>query len=251
MEKATAVDKALILLDLVGKLSQQDKVRVVDLVNASGFQRPTVHRLMMTLKEHNLVKQDDKGFVLGGKVLSLAAQAYSNMDIRRLAKPLMLKYSELTDLTIHLAILDGCEVVYIDKVESRHPIVLASGIGWRGKAHCTALGKALMAYADSKTQEACLNLDFEKKTELTILDPERLKQAWAEMKSQGYAIDDRENENEIRCVASAILDHTGSPVGGISISGTISQTSLETTQKNGELLAESCRSLSTELGYQA
>lgn len=248
--KPTAVDKALILLDLVAQLSQEGRVRIVDLVNQSGFQRPTVHRLMATLKSHGLVTQDDQGFQLGGKVLSLAAQAYKTMDIRRLAKPIMLRFSELSGLTIHLAILDGTEVVYIDKIESRHPIVLASGIGWRGKIHCTALGKAMMAYADRETQRACLEIPMEAKTEHSISNADDLKAAWETVKEKGYAIDDRENENEIRCVASAILDHNGNPLAGISISGTTSQASMENAQENGQQLAQACLALSHELGFR-
>ncbi len=249
-EKPTAVDKALILLDLVGQLSQAGKVRIVDLVKSSGFQRPTVHRLMATLKSHGLVTQDEHGFLLGGKVLSLAAQAYGNMDIRRLAKPLMVEFSDITGLTIHLAILDGCEVVYIDKIESRHPIVLASGIGWRGRPHCTALGKAMMAYADENTQAQCLVLDFEAKTDFTLASPEQLQEAWVQVRESGYAIDDRENEVEIRCVAAPILDHTGRALAGISVSGTTSQADMSSTEENGRQLAAACQKLSRELGYQ-
>ncbi|WP_299774584.1 IclR family transcriptional regulator [uncultured Pseudoteredinibacter sp.] len=248
--KPTAVDKALILLDLVAQLSQQGRVRIVDLVNSSGFQRPTVHRLMSTLKSHGLVTQDEQGFQLGGKVLSLAAQAYNTMDIRRLAKPIMMQFSELTGLTIHLAILDGNEVVYIDKIESRHPIVLASGIGWRGKMHCTALGKAMMAFAERDNQRLSLQEPMEAKTEHSITSAEDLRAAWQEIKKQGYAIDDRENEVEIRCVASAILDHNGRPLAGISISGTTSQASMEDAQSNGQELAQACLALSRELGYR-
>lgn len=249
IEKPTAVDKALIVLDLVGQLSTQGKVKMADLVKVSGLQRPTVHRLLATLKLHGLVTQDEDGFRLGGKVLALAAQAQSSMDIRRLAKPLMERFSELTGLTVHLAILDSNEVVYIDKIESRQQIVLASGIGWRGAVHCTALGKAMTAFADDSVQQAILALPMAAKTQYTLTTPTQLQAAWAGVKQQGYAIDDRENEVEVRCVAAPILDSQGRSIVGISISGTCSQVTEERAIDYGRQLAGACNELSQTMGY--
>lgn len=248
-KKVTAVDKALILLDLVGQLSVKGPVRMTDLVAASGFQRPTVHRLIGSLKSHGLVSQDDHGYHLGGQVLALAAQAYSTMDERRLAKPVMQEFSKLTGQTVHLAILEGLEVVYIDKIESRQSIVLSSGIGWRGDIHCTALGKAMLAYSPPSLVQAVMDAPMTAKTEHTLSKPESLAAALQEVRVRGYAIDDRENEPEVRCVAAPILDQSGIAVAGISISSTIYHVTPEKAQEYGEQLSKACVALSRQRGY--
>lgn len=250
-KKATAVDKALIVLDLVGKLSVNGPVRMADLVTESTFQRPTVHRLLQTLKQHGLVIQDDLGYRLGGQILALAANAYSTMDERRLAQPVMQEFSKLTGQTVHLAVLQGLEVVYIDKVESRQSIVLSSGIGWRGAAHCTALGKAMLAYSPLSLVQSVLDAPMQQKTEFTTATSEGLQQALAQVRIKGYAIDDRENEPEVRCVAAPILDQAGIAVAGISISGTIYHVTPEKAQEFGELLSKACLTLSRQRGYKA
>jgi IclR family acetate operon transcriptional repressor len=248
-KKVTAVDKALILLDLVGQLSVKGQVRMTDLVAASGFQRPTVHRLVATLKSHGLVTQDDHGFHLGGQVLALAAQAYSTMDERRLAKPVMQEFSKLSGQTVHLAILEGLEVVYIDKIESRQSIVLSSGIGWRGAIHCTALGKAMLAFSPDNLVQAVMDAPMESKTEHTLTTPQALSDALTEVRARGYAIDDRENEPEVRCVAAPILDQSGTAIAGISISGTIYHVTPEKACEYGEKLSQACAELSRQRGY--
>lgn len=247
--KLTAVDKALVVLNCVGRLSSQGEVRMADLVEASGLQRAVVHRSLVSLKNYGLVKQDGHGFQLGGKILELASFAFSNMDIRRLAKPIMQQFSDLTAQTIHLALRDHLEVVYIDKIESRQEIVLASAIGWRGDVHCTALGKAMLAYSEQSVREAMYAKALVKKTDQTLTVKEQLEAELTTVRECGYAIDDRENENEIRCVAVPILDQQGLAIAGISVSGTVTQVTMEKAHQYGQLLAQACAKLSAELGY--
>jgi IclR family acetate operon transcriptional repressor len=247
--KLTAVDKALEVLNVVGQLSGQGEIRVADIVQHSGLQRAAVHRSLASLKQYGLIKQDDQGIRLGTKVLELASKAYANMDIRRIAKPLMERFSELTGQTIHLAQRDHLEVVYIDKIQSRQEIVLASGIGWRGAIHCTALGKAMLAYTAETVREAAFAAPLIRKTDYTLTTQKALRDALEEVRRCGYAIDDRENENEIRCVAAPLLNEHGLAIAGVSISGTTSQVSLERAHELGAQLAGACQELSSELGY--
>jgi DNA-binding IclR family transcriptional regulator len=251
-DKHTAVDKALVLLKLLGDCSAKGEVRLSDLVKESGYQRPTVHRLLATLKRHGFVDQEQEGggYRLGGKVMALGAQAYGALDIRRIARPVMLELSRRTLLTVHLAIVEQFEVVYVEKIDGALPIRLASGVGWRGALHCTALGKAMTAFAGQELRHRALQAGLASRTQRTIVDPDEFDSELRRILTHGYAVDDEENEPEVRCVGAPILNDAGRAVAGMSVSGTISQVTEQRVTSLGESVRAACLTISEQIGYR-
>ena len=252
-KKDTAVDKALRLLRLLAEMSNSGGVRLVDLVEKSGYPRPTVYRTLRTLREHGFVRQDHDGapYRLGGLLMTLGMKALGSLDLREIARPELQQLSRDLETTAHLAVIDGDEVVYIDKIESSHPIRIASGIGWRGKLHCTALGKAMMAEASPDVRSRAIAAGLVRKTRWTITSVERLDKELTRVRAQGYAVDRQENEPEICCVASAIKDHAGNVIAGISVSGTITQISDDRVASIGRRVRAACAQISERLGGAA
>ncbi len=247
----TAVGKALRILIDLGALSCEEGVRLTDLVERTGFRKPTVHRLLSELKDYGFVEQDRATgrYRLGTKLVSLSTAVYGKTDLRRLARSHLSELVGKTGVTAHLAIRDGNEVVYIDKMEGTFPIRLASGIGWRGPLHCTALGKAILAFETEDVREDALEAELSRRTPHTITTREALAAELVRVRELGYAVDDRENEPDIRCIAAPIFNHAGEPIAAISISGTASQVSRSAFQSFGRLVRDHCLRLSRGLGF--
>jgi DNA-binding IclR family transcriptional regulator len=249
-EKHTAVDKALVLLKLLAELSVNSDVRLVDIVNASGYQRPTVHRLLATLQKHGFVSKDRKGggYRLGGRLIALGSQAFGSRDIRELVLPYMLELSEITGVLVRLAILDGDEVVHIEQVDSHQGIHPYSRLGWQGKLHCSALGKAMMTFAGPEVRQHAIDSGLEPRTEWSITDVKSLDKELEETRRRGYSIDNREFEPELRCVAAPIFDYANRVVAAISVSGAISKVTEENVDEIGALVRDACAEISQSLG---
>jgi DNA-binding IclR family transcriptional regulator len=249
-EKHTAVDKALIILKLVSEMSVTSDIRLVDLVKASGYQRPTVHRLLVTLQAHGFVSKDRNsgGYRLGGRLIALGAQAYGSRDLRSLIRPYMLELSEKTGVLVRLAILDNDEVIHIEQVDSHQGIHPYSRLGWQGKMHCSGLGKAMMAFGGPEVRKQAIDSGLEPRTDWSITDVARLDKDLEETRARGYSIDNREFEPELRCVASPIFDYAHRVVAAISVSGAISRVTEENMDEIGVMVRNACAEISESLG---
>ncbi len=164
----------------------------------------------------------------------------------------MVELSNKLNESIHLAVIDDTEFVYIDKVESQQPIQMRSRVGNRGYLHSTAIGKVLLAFIP---EDDCLELldrlVLRDLTPNTITTPLRLKQELRLIRSQFYANDNEENECGIRCVAAPILDFDGKIQAAISVSGsTLTMTEEQLMRVTTDLL-KSSRLISNELGYRS
>jgi DNA-binding IclR family transcriptional regulator len=251
--KHTAVDKALIVLKYLSELSLNSDVRLVDLVKATGYQRPTVHRLLTTLQAHGFVLQDYNGggYRLGGRLIALGAQAFGSRDLRALVRPYMYQLSETTGVLVRLAILDHNEVVHIEQIDSGGGMHPYSSHGWRGKLHCSALGKAMMAFAGPEVRRQAIESGLEPRTEWSITDVATLDKDLEATRARGYAIDDREFEPELRCVAAPIYDYANRVVAAISVSGAISKVTEDNVDEIGALTRAACAEISQSLGNEA
>lgn len=181
--------------------------------------KSSTSNLLDTLVSIGLVRRDERGYSLGVRLIELGAAAADSLDIRTVARPVLHSLSELGIGTSNLAILQGHDVLYIDKLNNpNHVIQIATRVGGTAPAHATALGKVLVAALGPEPRQRWLREhDFTPLTEHTIRTPADFERALEFASRHGYALDDQEQNLRIRCVAAPVRDHTGETVAAISL----------------------------------
>lgn len=189
-----------------------------DLANAIGLTRSTTHRLASTLVESRYLEFiRGRGYALGAKLLELGHLAARKMDLTRVARPQLEKLSASTSDAVHLGILDGSRVLYLDKIQGDRRVEVSSRIGERQPLRSTGLGKALIL--DKEENQWREYYDYEARLGNGYDVPlESWLARMREYASVGYAFDLEENEDRIRCVAAPIRGVNGEIVGAISVS---------------------------------
>ena len=250
-DKPTAIDKALALLVLLGERARTGPLRLSEIVELTGYSKPTAHRLLTILREHGFVSLDPEThrYELGAKVLVLASQYRGSLDPAAKALPALRALAHQASATVHMGILDGIGAVYIEKVESDQSIRLASHVGQRAPLHCSGIGKVLLAHAGPDVLEAVIAAGLDRRTPRTLTCRTALCQALESVRTQGFALDDQEHETGIRCVAAPIRDHRGEVVAAISISGTLDQVPQDTVDGQVGRLLDAARGISAMLGF--
>ena len=205
----------------------------------------TTHRLLTSMAYFDFIRQDrtTKHYHLGFKLVELSNHLLNHIDIRKEAHPYLIGLSDDIQEIVHLVVLDEDKALYIDKVDlhsRRGGLQMVSSLGSRIPLHCSAVGKVLLAYLPETDAETLIqNINFVKQTNNTITDPAELNQHLKMIRTTGYAIDDEENEEGIRCVAAPIRNEIGEVVAAMSVSG-------PTTRITVEIIAESLQSRVTE-----
>jgi DNA-binding IclR family transcriptional regulator len=245
-----SLDRALDIIEELAKSG--DSLKVTELSEKLALHKSTVHRLLATLLYRGYAEQNENGrYKVGLKLFEIAGNVLNKMDLRKRVKPFLVKLQQETSETIHLAILDGKDVVYIDKEETSEIIRMHSEIGSRVDAYCTSLGKVLLAYKDVDIYHLYAEEDLEKHTANTIIDKELLAEHLALVKRQGYAIDDEEQEPGIRCIGGPIFDYTGEVIAAFSIAGPINRMTEERVRSLTSIVLNYSRLISSSFGYIA
>ncbi|MGE5098251.1 MAG: IclR family transcriptional regulator [Betaproteobacteria bacterium] len=216
-----------------------------------GLAKSTVHRLASTLVEYDILEQNRETgkYRLGLALFELGALVRRNMDIAAQAQGEIHALAEATGETIQLAILDHLSVLYIRVRESRQAVRMSSGLGSRAPAHCTSVGKALLAYQPSDVVSQVIEMGLQRFTPNTITDGDALRQELASIRSKGCAIDDEEIEEGLRCVAAPIRDHTGQVVAAISVAAPVQRMSKKQVQTTIPSVVAAANTISRRLGY--
>ena len=203
-----------------------DGASLTEIAIAIDLDRATVTRLLQTLSHAGYVRNDPqtRRYRLSGKIMRLAGGAGSQLDLRVTAKPYLVALRDTANETVHLGILDEVTVTYIDKIESGRSIGLISSVGQSHPLHYTALGKALLsALPDHELRPRLARLSEQglaRKTSRTITTIAELTQALGQARERGFAIDDRESEDNVTCVAAPIIGgDNGATLAAVSISG--------------------------------
>jgi DNA-binding IclR family transcriptional regulator len=215
----------------------------------------TTFRLLATLLSHNLVRQEDSTgqYRLGLACLELARAYSTGNEIRSIALPVLEGLRNVTKETVHLAVLDELEIIYLEKLEGLHAIgLMSSRVGRRAPAYCTGIGKALLAQIDSDLIASLLqDITLKQYTDMTIIDERKLLAHLELVRNRGYALDLGEHENDVRCVAAPVFDQTGKTVAAISVSGPKDR--IDPVESNHLLIEQTTEAASTisgQLGYQ-
>lgn len=203
-----------------------------DMARAVSSPKPTVHRALSSLRRVGFAEQDGRGhYVLGNEFLRLAFSHHELRPDHVRVTPALTALAERFGETAHYAVLSGRSVVYRAKTDPPVGAVrLTSTIGGRNPAHCTAVGKMLLAYAlpnDQAVLDWARAEKLEARTERTIVDPQQLCDELRSVRKRGFAVEDQENETGINCLAVPVwLTSPSHPSGAISVAGLAYRTSL-------------------------
>ena len=245
-----SVQKALDILNLFDKshteLGNAEIARLVDVPigTASG--------LIYTLKINHYLDQNptNRKYRLGFKLAERAAVLLDQLDLRKVAAPLLEELRDWCGESVNLAIRDGNEVVYIERMFGDHALGIRSELGRRGTLHSTALGKAIFSYLPDPEQNNLLDgYDFSSVTPYTITDRGKFVAELVLTRRRGFAIDEQENELGGRCISAPIRDRRGYPIAAISISVPIQRFPKEAIDEFGKKLIETSELISQRMGY--
>ncbi len=214
----------------------------------------TTFRQLATLVYYRYIRKDEatNQYRLGLSCLELARAYSEGDDLRRMALPSLQSLRDETRETVHLAVLDQMEIVYIEKVQGLHAIgLMGSRVGGRAPAYCTGVGKALLAYqSPSVVKNYFVRRKLHRYTESTITSYRKLTDELESIQRQGYALDHGEHELQVRCVAAPIFDMSGEVIAGLSISGPADRLEpIEQNRKMIESAKQTAIDISILLGY--
>ena len=247
-----AVIKALNILDLLGQKGGDASLTLLSKKLSIG--KSTTHRLLSTLEGCNFVRQDPvtRKYSLGVKILELASLLMDENMLLKVGLPHLIMLRDKCGETVNLAVLEEDKVLYVGKEDSFEPLRITVEVGRRVPAHCTALGKVLLAnLSDEQLSKIFGNQEkLKKMTENSVSDLARLKAHLEKVRTEGLARDYEECIPGIRCIGAPIRDFTGRVIAAVSIAGPTVRMSEERMNSFIPLLFESANAISRELGYR-
>jgi DNA-binding IclR family transcriptional regulator len=242
--------KALRVLEEVAQFARP--VTKTEIVERTGFDLSTTYRLLMTLVEAGYLIRDEqtKRFRLSYKVVTLSRNLIADNEISEMIHKALKKISDATGESVSLSMLDGMESVLVQQVKGTQLVNVNYQIGDRSVLHCTSIGKVLLAFQDIRVFDQYTSTELKKYASNTITNRDDLARELQIIRSQGYAFDDHELNDSMRCVAVPVFESGGVVTRGISISGPDSRFTLERLNELKVPMLEAARELSGYLGGQ-
>jgi IclR family acetate operon transcriptional repressor len=245
---ATAVEKALDVLEALSETGPE--VELAGIAAATSLSKPTAHRMLQILIRRGYAQQIADGvYGPGSRMLYLAGRVASHLDYAAVARPALKVLQERSPDTVHFAMLFGNYAVYVEKLDGRRAYTMASVIGAPLPLHSTAIGKAILAnLPPARVAELLGDEPLARRTGHTIVDRELLAAHLRMIAARGFAVDDEENEQGIRCVGAAVFDRVNRVRGAVSLSAPSFDLSLDAAHAAGPRVVEAARSVSLSLG---
>ncbi len=217
--QVTAAARGLDVLDAIA--AEARPMTLAEIALAVGLPRATVYRLMRTLQERNWVEREGNDYRLGFKCFQLGAAAAAGLEVRTHSLPFLVELRDRIGVTVQIAKLENWKVVYLERVLTQDaPPIMHSRAGSILPAHCTGLGKVLLAYRNLEDVAAWARREgLPRLTALTITEVPALLAALYEVRERGYAVEEGERQAEIQCIAAPVRDYTGEVVAAISAAG--------------------------------
>lgn len=240
----SAIEKVVAVAE---SLEKGDRLSVI--ARITGLPTSTVHRILQELVAVGWVRESDGDYRFGARLVSLVDQTGDASQIVRTARPILRALCERTSHTVHLALRQGDEAVYVDKLDGRRIYQMRSRIGLSMSLHSTAIGKALLArLPDSEVRLIARRTGLPAHTERTITRIPALLAHLALVRRRGFAVDNEENEVHTRCIGAPVLDHRDLPIGGLSLSSLVFDLDNQQVRGFAPLVAGAARELSAALG---
>ena len=239
--------KSIDVLDLLRE--NRSGMTLAGITAALGLPKPTIYRILATLESRGYADRLDHGpYVIGRKLFESPNKLSSEAALLQAARPVIEELVATVKETVNLGVLDGGEVLVIDTVESPLAVRMSSKVGNRRFLHSTALGKVILAGTAEKEVRRLIRMKGLKRlTPATITVEAGLLTELARIRQQGYSLDNRENEDDGRCVAAAITAGGGRTVAALSISGPVPRMTVARARALAEPLRAACRQISAAL----
>lgn len=214
-----SLQRGLQILDMV--VQAGEPLRLADIARALEMDRTSAFRLLQTLERSSLVAKDPqrKNYTVGGRLLQWASTIGQDVNLVAIAKPYLEQLVNRTNESGHFGVLNKDRALLLDYIGSRGTIVVQNRVGVFEPLHCTALGKALLAFQPPARRQALLDaMRFERHTKTTIVDRNRLETIIGEVREDAVAYDEGEYNDVLYCVAAPVMGRDGEVVGAIGVS---------------------------------
>jgi IclR family transcriptional regulator, KDG regulon repressor len=247
----TSVGTAIALLKTFSE--KEPELGVSELGRRLKVAKSTAHRLATTLMSEGLLEQNQENgkYRLGIALFGLGALVRRRMNLSSEARPYLFALREATHETVHLAILDGTEIMYVYNLESPHAIRMHSDTGVRKPALSTAEGRAILAFQPPAIIDHLVGSDAAQRGAKTGIDFPGLRRALAETKTRGYAIEDEESETGMRAIAAPIRNGQGEVVGSVGVAGPVQRLTRNILANFAPQVLNTAESISVRLGFRS
>ena len=245
------IDRAVQILGCFG--FDHPELSVSEIGGKTRLHRSTAHRILMALEYNDLIRQNPENgkYRLGIKLFRLGHQAVSHLNLREISRPFLTRIMTDTKETVHLAVLDDNQVLYLDKVEGPHALRMPSRVGRCIPTYCTSLGKAMLSCLDDQDVKNIFREQVLKPyTPNTVKTPGHLLTELRMIRKRGYAVDNEEIEIGLRCVGAPIRDYSGTMVGAISVAAPAARLAGQKIYAVGRLVVSTAEEISEKLGYE-
>ena len=247
-----SIDRVLDILETLSAAPQG--LTLSDLAAATSLHASTAHRLLASLANRGYVRKDAENgkYRLTLRLYEISRRVSTVLNLFSASKPLLEKLSNDVKEIVHLVERDGNEVVYLHKFEPLlRPISITSSVGLHNPMYCTGVGKAILAtLPGDELEDIWTHSNVQKLTDKTITDLEELRSQLVEVRANGYAIDDEENELGVRCVAVAIPGPDGRAESAFSISGLAPYMTPERIRRIATLALDARTDILADLGLK-
>lgn len=177
------------------------------IADSLSLPRSTVFRILATLCEEGWLYREERTYRVGGALIGLGHKAIDSSTINQLARPILREVTGLTGETSQLAMLSGMRALILEVEDSPHPLAAHARPGTVADLHCSASGKVLIAFCQEAERQKLLDgLQYERHTKRTIVNREDFEDELSAIQKQGYALDEQEYHEGIRCIAAPVFD---------------------------------------------
>jgi DNA-binding IclR family transcriptional regulator len=247
-----SLQRGLSILEIIGKNGAA--LSMAGVSRAIGLHPSTTYHLLRTLTTLGYLRQDEatRNYVIGPKLFQVAGSAWTEDQLIKISAPFLAELAHQSGETSHLATFEHGDVIVVDRVEGSGPVHVSERIGYPRPAHCTAIGKTLLAYLpESELKSFLQTYELKAITARSITSIPMLEQELKRVREQAYAFDDEEFNQGIRCLAAPVRNFTGEVVASIGISGPVWRVSLDRVSRFIEIVKGTAHRLSQQLGYAA
>lgn len=250
INRVQSIDRSVAILECFSE--EKRELKLSEISEKLGLNKSTVHGIITTLKYHGFISQNEETqkYKLGIRFIEFSDLVINSLNIRNAVLSVIDEICDKVEETIHVGMLDGLDVVWIEKKECTKSIKTSTKIGARLPAYTTADGKMMLCYIDIEKIKNYLPKKIPKYTENTITNKTEFIKRLEEIKKNGYTIDNEEFVEGIKCVAAPIFDHEGNVRFSLSTTGPAFRMTDERIKELVIIIKEAANEISRRIGYK-